>query len=175
MISMSFLELAKKRFSVRTYQPKKVEKEKLLKILEAGRVAPTGANKQPQRIIVIQEQAGLAKLTKGANIYGAPLALIICAEHNVTWKRPFDGKDIADIDASIITDHMMLQATELELGTCWICYFDPKVIRTEFNLPDSVEPVNILAIGYAANAPLSPERHIAARKSLESTVFYETL
>ena len=171
---MSFLELAKKRSSVRKYQPKKVEQEKLLKILEAGRVAPTGANTQPQRIIVIQEKEGLDKLTKGANIYGAPLVMIICAEHNVTWKRPFDGKDIADIDVSIVTDHMMLQATELELGTCWICHFDPKVIRNEFNLPNSVEPVNILAIGYTGSEPLSPDRHNAARKSLENTICYET-
>ena len=77
---MSFLELAKKRHTVRKYQPKKVEEEKLLAILEAGRIAPTGANTQPQRILVIREQAGLAKLSKGATVYGAPLALIICAD-----------------------------------------------------------------------------------------------
>lgn len=174
MIKMSFLELAKKRSSVRKYLPKKVEREKLLKILEAGRVAPTGANTQPQRIIVIQEKEGLDKIAKGANIYGAPLAMIICVEHNVTWKRPFDGKDIADIDVSIITDHMMLQATDLGLGTCWICYFDPKVISSAFNLPNNIEPVNILAIGYAESEPLSPDRHSTARMSLEKSVFYET-
>jgi len=68
----------------------------------------------------------------------------------------------------------MLQATELGLGTCWICYFDAKVIRTEFKLPDNYEPVNILAIGYAASEPLSPDRHVTLRKSLENTVWYET-
>ncbi len=171
---MSFLELAKKRYSVRKYLPKKVEEEKLLSILDAGRIAPTGANTQPQRIVVIREKAGFEKLSKCANVYGAPLALIICADHSVSWKRPQDGKDIAEIDASIVTDHMMLQATELDLGTCWICYFNAKVLRTEFNIPDNYEPVNILAIGYAASEPLSPDRHISLRKNLENTVWYET-
>ncbi|TGE31542.1 nitroreductase family protein [Desulfosporosinus sp. Sb-LF] len=171
---MSFLELAKKRSSIRKYGPKKVDEGKLQKILEAGRIAPTGANTQPQRILVIREKEGLEKLAKGANVYGAPLALIICADHSVSWKRPHDGKDIAEIDASIVTDHMMLQATELELGTCWICYFNEKIIRDEFKLPDNFEPLNILAIGYSASEPVSSERHSTLRKSIDNTVWYET-
>lgn len=171
---MSFLELAKTRSSIRKYEPKKVTEEKLQKILEAGRIAPTGANTQPQRILVIREKEGLEKLAKGTNVYGAPLALIICADHSVSWKRPFDGKDIAEIDASIVTDHMMLQATELELGTCWICYFNEKIIRDEFKLPDDFEPLNILAIGYSASEPVSSERHSSSRKSIDNTVWYET-
>ncbi|MBV7276592.1 nitroreductase family protein [Clostridiaceae bacterium UIB06] len=171
---MDFLELAKKRYSVRKYEQKKVEEDKLLKILEAGRVAPTGANTQPQRIIVVQKEEGLEKLKKGANVYGAPLALVICADHNVAWKRPFDGKVITDIDASIVTDHMMLEATDLGLGTVWICYFDPNVIKKEFNLPENVEPVNILAVGYVKDESVSSDRHDKARNPLESIVFYES-
>lgn len=171
---MNFLELAKKRYSVRKYQGKTIEEEKLHKILEAGRIAPTGANTQPQRIIVVREKEGLHKLAKCANIYGAPLALIVCVDHNVSWKRPHDGKDIAEIDASIVTDHMMLQATELELGTCWICYFDAKSMIKEFSIPNNYEPLNILAIGYALSDPLSPERHDTLRKTIENTVWYES-
>lgn len=171
---MDFLELAKKRYSVRKYESKKVEEDKLIKILEAGRVAPTGANTQPQRIIVVQKEEGLEKLKKGANVYGAPLALIICADHNVAWKRPFDSKVITDIDASIVTDHMMLEATDLGLGTVWICYFEPNAIKKEFNLPENVEPVNILAVGYAKDESVSPDRHDKARNPLESIVFYES-
>lgn len=170
---MTFLELAKKRYSVREYDSKTVEEYKLLKILEAGRVAPTGANSQPQRIIVLQDKKVLEKLKKGANVYGAPLALIVCADHKSTWKRPFDGKDIADIDASIVTDHMMLQATELGLGTVWICYFDPKIIKEEFNIPEDIEPINILAIGYSKGDVELPDRHDVQRKKLIDTVFYE--
>jgi nitroreductase len=171
---MSFLELAKRRFSVRKFEVKKVEKEKLLQILEAGRVAPTAANYQPQRIIVVKEEAGLAKLKKAANIYGAPLAVIVCADYNVAWKRPYDGKGTVEIDASIVTDHVMLEATELGLGTVWICNFKPDVLKKEFNIPNHIEPVNILAIGYAAGQIASPERHDKTRKPIQETVFYES-
>lgn len=170
---MEFLQLAKKRYSVRKYESKRVEEDKLLKILEAGRVAPTGANTHPQRFIIVKEQAGFNKLKKGANIYGAPLAIIVCADHSVSWKRPFDGKDIAEIDVSIVTDHMMLQAEELGLGSVWICYFDAKVIRKEFNIPEHIEPVNILAIGYAAGEPASPDRHDKQRKPLSDLILGE--
>lgn len=170
---MSFLELAKKRYAVRKYLTKKVEQEQLAVILEAGRVAPTGANMQPQELIVVQESAGLEKLKKAANVYGAPLAIIVCGNNNSVWKRPFDGKDLIDIDTSIITDHMMLQATELGLGTIWICFFKPDVIKKEFNLPEYIEPVNILGIGYAAGQPASPDRHAQTRKPLNEIVSYE--
>ncbi|MFO7819822.1 MAG: nitroreductase family protein [Halanaerobacter sp.] len=169
---MKFLELAKQRYSVREYQDKEVEEEKMRKVLEAGRVAPTATNGQPQRLIVVQEKEGLEKIEKGSKIYGAPAAIIVCADHEETWRRPFDNMDTADIDASIVTDHMMLQATELGLGSLWVCYFDPEVIKEEFNIPENIEPINILAIGYAAGEEKSPERHDKARKSLEETVEY---
>lgn len=170
---MEFSELIKKRYSERKYEDKKVEKEKLLKILEAGRVAPTGANTQPQRIIVVQEKESMDKLSKCANLYGASLAIIVCGDHTKSWKRPFDGKDIMEIDVTIVTDHMMLQATELGLASVWICYFDSAVLREEFNLPEGVEPVNILAIGYSGGEAASPNRHDKARKPLQATVHYE--
>ena len=64
------------------------------------------------------------------------LAIIVCADHDKAWTRAFDGKKTTDIDASILTDHMMLQAQELGLGTVWICKFDPEIIREGFKLPD---------------------------------------
>jgi nitroreductase len=170
---MSFLELAKSRYSVRQYKQTKVEEEKLLKILEAGRVAPSGHNKQPIKLIVVQEKSGFDKLKKGANIYGAPLAIVICGDRNAAWIRSYDSKNIIDIDASIVTDHMMLQATELGLGTVCICNFDPKVIKQEFNLPDNIDPINILAVGYAKGDAASPVRHDTVRKSLKDIVSYE--
>lgn len=107
-------------------------------------------------------------------MYGAPLVLIVCGSNDSVWKRPHDGKNILDIDMAIVTDHMMLQATELGLGTIWICYFKPEVIRAEFNLPDDVEPVNILGIGYAAGKVESPDRHDEVRKPLSETVIYKS-
>ena len=172
---MDFIEIAKKRYSVRSYKDKKVEEEKLQKILEAARVAPTAANLQPVRLIVAQSSEGLAKIGKGANLYGAPLAVIVCADHGKAWVRPFDKKQTTDIDASILTDHMMLQATELDLGSVWICYFKPDVIRREFGLPDNLEPVNILAVGYSDEEAAAPERHSQTRIPVEELVSYETV
>ena len=105
---MNFIEIAKKRCSVRSYSDKKVEKEKLDKILQAAHVAPTAANLQPVHLITVESKEGLEKISKGANIYNAPLAIIVCADHNKAWVRPFDKKQTGDIDASILTDHMML-------------------------------------------------------------------
>ena len=169
---MDFLETAKKRYSVRSYSDRKVEKEKLDKILEAAHVAPTAANLQPVRLIVAQAE-GLEKIRKGANIYGAPLAVLVCADHDRAWVRPFDQKQTGDIDASILTDHMMLEATELGLGSVWVCYFNPDIIRKEFHLPDHLEPVSLLAIGYPDEEAASQERHSQTRIPVNELVSYE--
>lgn len=168
---MNFYDIAKSRFSVRKYSNRKVEAEKLDKILNAAHIAPTAANLQPVRIIVVQTESGFKKLGKTANIYNAPLALIICSDHSKAWKRPFDGKQTTDIDASIITDHMMLQATELGLGSVWICYFEPDIIKKEFNLPDELEPINILALGYSDEQHANPERHSTQRISTSELIY----
>lgn len=170
---MDFLNIAKSRYSVRSYTAQKVEKEKLDKILVAAHIAPTAANLQPVRLLVVQEESGLAKISKAANIYNAPLAVIVCSDHSRAWKRPFDGKQTTDIDASIITDHMMLEAVELGLGTVWVCYFKPDIIKSEFNLPERLEPINILVIGYTDEQSANPERHLSQRISLSELVSYE--
>ena len=117
---MDFLALAKKRYACRKYLDKQVEPEKLARILEAGRVAPTGANRQPQRLVVVQS---------------------------------------------------MLSAASLGLDTLWICMFKPEAVREEFALPEHVEPVNILLIGYGEGTPSDPDRHELLRKPLTDTVF----
>lgn len=163
---MDFLELAKRRYSVRAYKETPVEEEKVARILEAARVAPSAANLQPTRLIVIDDEAGMEKLGRVANVYGAPLAVIVCADRTKAWKRPADGKRTVDIDASIATDHMMMEATNLGLGSVWICWFDPDVLAREFDLPEAIEPINILAIGYS-NEPAKPaDRHAKERISV---------
>lgn len=170
---MDFLQMVKSRCSIRSYQSKKVEAEKVEHILTAAHVAPTAANMQPVRLIVVQEQSGLNKISKGANIFDAPLAIIVCSDHSTAWRRPFDGKNSAHIDASILTDHMMLAATELGLGTVWVCHFKPDIIKQEFNLPEQLEPINILVIGYADEVPAAPDRHTRTRIPLSELVYYE--
>lgn len=169
---MSFIEIAKKRYSVRKYSDRAVESEKLEKIIEAAHVAPTAANLQPVKLIVVQSEEGLNKLGKAANTYDAPIAIIVCADHSKAWTRPFDGKKTTDIDATILTDHMMHEATELGLGTCWVCYFKADIISKEFRLPDNLEPINILAIGYADEVPADSNRHANERIVVEKLVTY---
>lgn len=172
---MEFLEIAKKRYSVRCYSDRKVEKEKLDKILLAAHVAPTAANLQPVHLIVVQSKEGLEKIGKCANTFDAPLAVIVCADHNKAWIRPLDKKQASDIDASILTDHMMIEATELGLGSVWIGNFVPNIIRKEFGLTDNFEPISILAIGYSNEDAVDPERHTQTRIPIEELVSYEKL
>lgn len=169
---MTVLDVAKRRFSVRKYADRSVEKEKLDKILEAAHVAPTAANMQPVKLFVIQSREGLAKVGRAANVYEAPVVVVVCADRSRAWKRPFDGKITTDIDASILTDHMMLEATEQGLGTVWICYFKPDVLKRELELPDDLEPVNILAIGYSEEPEADENRHSTQRISMDELVTY---
>lgn len=172
---MSLLDLLKKRYSVRNYRTDAVEQEKLNKILEAAWVAPTAGNQQPIQLLVVNTKEGFKKLNAGTNPHGAPIAIIVSANKDVVWTRPFDGHSMADIDAAIATDHMMLCAEDLGLSTCWLTYFKPEVIRQEFNIPDNLIPVNILVIGYSADQkPNSPERHTETRKPLKNMVTYGT-
>lgn len=169
---MSLLDTAKQRYSVRKYQQRPVEKEKLEQILEAAHVAPTAANRQPVRLYVVESSEGLNKVGKAANIYGAPVAVVVCADRSKAWTRPFDGMITTDIDASILTDHMMLQATELGLGTVWICYFKPDILKKELLLPEELEPVNILAIGYGDEPQAASDRHKETRIPAEELITY---
>lgn len=169
---MKFSEITKARYSVRRYTSSPVEQEKLEQILQAAHVAPTAANRQPVRLFVIESADGLARLGKAANLYGAPMAIIVCCDRTKAWTRPFDGKQSTDIDAAVLTDHMMLQATELGLGSVWICCFKPDVVREEFSLPGELEPVNILAIGYADDAGGDPTRFASERIAMNELVSY---
>ncbi len=165
---MDFLEFLKARCSVRGYTDHTVEDDKLDAILEAGRFAPTAANLQPQSVIVVKSKEGLEKISQAANIYGAPLAIIVCADKTKAWKRPYDGKITTDIDASIVTDHMMLEATSLGLGSVWICHFKPDILRSNFGISENLEPVNILAVGYMDDSVPLREKSRKARE--ETTV-----
>ncbi|MBQ7002989.1 MAG: nitroreductase family protein [Oscillospiraceae bacterium] len=171
---MEFLELAKKRCSTRKYTTQKVEQEKLDAILEAARVAPTGKNAQAFKLLVIQSEEGLNKLKEAANFYDAPLAVLICADIEETWHRSFDGKIISDIDASIVSTHMVLEATDLGLASLWICRFKPDVVREAFSIPEGLEPVNLTVFGYPADELKSPDRHAADRKALDALVVNES-
>ena len=170
----TFLELAKKRYSVRNYLYKPVEKEKLMYVLESGRVAPSAANYQPWHFVVISDDEMRKKIGTTYNrkwFLKAPVIIVICGDHHTSWKRS-DGKDHCDIDISITTDHMTLAAVEMDLGTCWVCNFDSKSASGILNLPPHIEPIAYLSLGYPENAEDKGTRHLI-RKKMEEIVHWD--
>jgi len=148
---MDFMELVKERYSVRHFSDRAVEKEVLAKIIEAGRWAPTAANFQPQRLLIVKSPDELVKLKECTRFdFKSPLVIILCYDRTVSWKRRYDGHDGGPEDVSIVATLMMLQATELGLGTTWIGSFDPAMVKRAYNLPYHIEPVVILPLGYPA-------------------------
>ncbi len=167
---MDFSELIQARYSVRAYEPDPVEEDKLAQVLEAARLAPTAANRQPFQIVVIHTAGREAELKRIYNrgwFVQAPLVLCACGIPAENWVR-MDGKNYNDVDVAIAMDHLILAAADLGLGTCWIAAFDPAAAREVLNLPDGVEPVAFTPLGYPADTP-RPK----SRKPLEALVRYE--
>ena len=168
---MHYSDLVKQRYSVRKYDPRPVEPEKLAAILEAGRLAPTAVNYQPPRILVVQGE-DLEKM-KGCSpcIYGAPVVLVICYDKNESWKSR-SGREIGDVDGGIVLTQMMYQAEDLGIGSLIVGIYKEALLRERFCIPENLEIVSLLMLGYAAeDCEPHPELH-ASRKPLEETVFY---
>lgn len=165
---MDFLELATSRYSVRSFSSRTVEPEKIEKILQAAKVAPTAVNFQPQKIYVIKSPEAMAKLAAIRPLFGAPLAVIVCYDESLSWKNSRDaGHDSGEVDASIVCTHMMLQAWELGIGSCWIGAFSPAAVSEAFGIPANEHPVAILPLGYPADDCQPSERHLSYRDSSE--------
>ena len=149
---MELLQLLKARYSVRKFDARPLEKETLGKILQAGMLAPTAKNLQPQRILVLEGEEALAKVDRcTAYRFGATAVLLVCYDREACWKRErFDGKPSGETDAAIVTTHMMLEAASLGVGTTWVMHFDPAAVRREFALPAAYEPAALLVMGYPA-------------------------
>jgi nitroreductase len=163
-------EAISSRYSVRGYKPDPVSDEALQQVLEAARQAPTAANRQPFRIVVIHTKGREEELSR---VYGrpwllqAPLVLAVIAVPGEAWRRS-DDKPYDEVDATIAMDHLVLAATALGLGTCWIAAFDPVAVREVLGLPDEVEPVALTPLGYADKA-----RTATGRRPLDELVKYE--
>ena len=157
---MEFSELVRERYSVRAYKPDPVEDEKLERVLEAARLAPTAANRQPFQVIVIRTEGREEEL---ADVYGKtwfvepPLVICVCGLPERAWTRR-DGKSYVDVDSAIVMDHIILAATDEGLGTCWVGAFDPDAAREVLGLPDDVEPIAFTPLGYPADQPKSKKR-----------------
>ena len=161
IIPMNFIELATQRSSVRNFEPKPVEKEKLLYVLEAARIAPSAVNFQPWQFIVITDPEILKSIHAVYTrdwLVTAPAIIVAMGDHNKGWHRKSDGKDFTDIDVAIAVDHLMLAATEQGLGTCWVCNFDAEKCCDILNTPDNLEMIALIPIGYPVVEPKSAKK-----------------
>lgn len=168
---MDFENVIRERKATRKFCHIPVEQEKLEKILEAGRIAPTAKNAQPIKIYVVKSEEGLKKIDKATKCrYGAPIVLLVCGDKEKSYVK--DGSPIYQMDASIVTTHMMLEATNVGIDNIWIELFDGEKLRTEFDIPDNLIPVCLLPIGYKSKlCPPSPFHKI--RKDIDELVEYK--
>ena len=168
----SFLELAEGRYSVRKYANRQIVKEDMMKILRAGQVAPTAMNAQAQRIYVLQSEEALAKVRKLTRFhYNAPTVLLICTNTDESYKS-VDGVEGGPVDAAIVTTHMMMEAFDIGVGSCWVRGFDENQVKEAFQLPENILPVAMLDLGYPAeDSHPWPGAH-EKRKPLEETTIY---
>jgi nitroreductase len=168
---MDFTQLITSRYSVRAYKPDPVEPEKLQQILEAARLAPTAANRQPFQLIVIHTEGRENELQA---IYHrdwfvqAPILICAVGVPRNSWVRSDDNRRYLDVDLAIVMDHLILAAADQGLGTCWIGAFNARAARAALSLPDDVEPLIFTPLGYPADLPGPKER-----KPLEELVRYE--
>lgn len=167
---MEISRLIRQRYSVRAYKPDPVEDDKLQKVLEAARLAPTAANRQPFQLIVIHTQGRQKELQRVYNrdwFVQAPLVICAVGLHDKAWVR-YDQTRYTAVDVAIAMDHLILTATDLGLGTCWIAAFNPEAAREVLELPQNVEPIIFTPLGYPADEPKEKER-----KPLSDLIRYE--
>jgi len=168
---MEFDDLIRHRYSVRSFSSEKVDRSFILEILEAARMAPSAVNYQPWHFIVITEPENLIDIQE---VYlrkwfaEVPACIVVCSDHSLSWKRKSDGKDFADVDAAIAIDHLVLKATDLGLGTCWVCNFDVEMARKKLQIPEYIEPIALIPLGFTTS-----EAPLKSRKPLSELVHWE--
>ena len=162
--------LVEERYSCRRYLDKPVDRDIVSAILDAARLAPSACNRQPWEFLVIDTDPLRGKVIDSYGrdwVKNVPTFIVALGLHHEAWVRPTDGKDHTDIDVAIAVEHICLAATSMDLGTCWICNFDAARLATDLALPEGVEPIAIIPVGYPdPDAPVPPKN----RKSFDQIV-----
>ena len=171
---MDFEKVISERYSVRKFDGRHLEKEIVDKILHAAHLAPTGCNYQPQRILVLNTDESINKLKECTRShFDAPTAMLVCYNKNESWERPYDGALSAPVDAAIATTHMMLEAHNVGVGCCWVMHFNPFKMRETFNIPENIEPVALLVMGYPHEEAAPIQKHFEFRP-VDEVIFYDS-
>ena len=171
---MDFEKVITERYSVRKFENKHLEQATIDKILHAAHIAPTGCNYQPQRILVLNSDEAIEKLKLCTKChFDAPSAMLVCYNKDESWKRPYDGALSAPVDASIVATHIMLEAKNLDVGSCWVMHFNPCKMREVFNIPQNIEPHALIVMGYPHSDAKPIEMHSKFRP-IDDVVFYDS-
>ena len=171
---MEFEKLISDRFSVRNFTKEHLPQNVIERILAAGHKAPTGCNYQPQRILVLNTDPAIAKLRSCTKChFHAPTAMLVCHNREESWKRSYDGALASPVDAAIVATHMMLAAHEIGVGCCWVMHFDPDAMGKAFNIPENIEPLALLVMGYPAEDAKPLPLHTQVR-SMDEVVYYDS-
>lgn len=171
---MEYEKLIGDRYSVRQFKPEHLSKEVIDKILDAGHKAPTGCNYQPQRILVLNSDESMKKLAECTRChFNAPTAMLVCYNEEESWERPYDKALSAPVDAVIVATHMMLEAHNIGVGSCWVMHFNPFKMREMFNIPDNIKPSALLVMGYPADDAKPIEMHSKYRP-IDDVVVYDS-
>lgn len=169
---MEFEKLIAERYSVRSFKQEHLPQNIVNKILEAGHIAPTGCNNQPQRILVLNTDDSISKLKNCTKChFNAPTALLVCHNKEESWKRVYDGALSSPVDAVIVATHMMLEAQNVGVGCCWVMHFNPEAMKSAFNIPENIEPIALLVMGYPADDAKPLEMHSKYRDMNETVVY----
>ncbi len=168
---MEFEKVIRERFSVRKFKNDLISDELINKILEAGKLAPTAKNNQPQKIYVVKSKEGLEKIDKASSCrYNAPICLIVASDKNIAWTK--GNYSTYEMDACIVATHMMLEATNLGVDNIWIEMFDKNILKQEFNFDANIEPICLIPLGYKTD-DCKPSHMHNDRKDLSEIVEYK--
>ncbi len=165
-----FLDLARARYSCRSFSEKPVERAKIDAIVQAGICAPTCVNRQPWHAWVITSPDALARAYASTRYnFHAPVVIALGVYPGHGWMRRADGHDFIDVDGAIVTTHMMLEAKDLGLESVWVGYFDPAVLQANFPSMKDARMLALLKIGYKSEGAQPSSLH-EAHKSVEELV-----
>jgi nitroreductase len=170
---MSILKVIKERRSVRGYRPDPIPEEVLLRVLDAARFSPSGKNLQPWKFILVREETLKQRLVEASGsqsfIAEAPVVIVACGFPDRCYSRMGNYMKSWPVDVAIAVEHLILQAQEEGLGTCWIGAFEEREVKSILNIPNGVRVLALTPLGYSDENPAS-----RGRKSLEEIVSYDS-
>ena len=167
-----FLQLARDRYSCRAFSDAPVEAEKIQALVDAAVAAPTAVDKQPWHLWVVESPEAVERISALTRFnFGAKVILALGAAADEAWVRKYDGRNFADVDASIVGTHIMLAAHDLGLGTTYVGMFEPEKLHAAFPEMAGLVPIALLPLGYPAEGA-HPARLHGDRKPLEELVKY---